>query len=143
MSVPLTQRGVVSSYLDKLFPRLLKVPGVSYRFSCIKTQKWTNMSVHLDEEVRQTELGVHPPVLICRYQCNFPLNIVYPQIPDVCSHNSHPSPVFFFTFPLKKYWKCKDMILTGYAHIHSTHPLVPICHKSLCLGCYWLPFATS
>lgn len=35
----LTTKEDISSYLDKLFPRLLKVPGVSYRFSCIKTKK--------------------------------------------------------------------------------------------------------
>lgn len=35
------------------------------------------------------------------------------------------------------------MIIIGYEHVHSTHIPSPICHKSLCLGCYWLPFLTS
>lgn len=130
------KRGDISSYRDKLFPRLLKVPGVTFRFSCIKTQRNVPTWVFTCTNRYARRNWVLMPLLW------YTLIIVYAQIPDVYSHNSHPRPMFFFTFPFRKYWKCKDMIMTGYAHIHSAHPLVPICHKSLCLGCYWLPSAT-
>lgn len=101
MSVPLTTKGDISSYLDKLFPRLLKVPGVSFRFSCMKTKinvpTWLFICTKRYKGLNWVLIslfwyvGINP---------NFPLITVYPKMPDVCSH-----PHVLLHIPIKEYWR--------------------------------------